>query len=136
MLKHLMRATCLSVRACLAAFCVSLLLGFSSLAASPSLTLTNPILFVTQAPMPKEINGNVSNTFVSVVSLFGNHLADTTHAGRGGDLWLLTTNLGLVNLTRNAGFGVSGSQDGVGIGVRDPSIDWSGNKAVFSMVIG
>src|ERR1043166_9495348 len=102
-----------------------------------SVTLTNPILFVTQVQIPKEANGNVvSNTFVSVVSLFGNHLADTVHAGRGGDLMLMTTNQGLVNLTRNAGYGASGSQDGIGIAVRDPAVHWSGKKAIFSMVAG
>src|SRR6267154_5745727 len=74
-----------------------------------SLSLTNPILFVTQVQMPKEINGLVSNTFLSVVSLFGNQRGDSTHAGRGGDLWLMTTNGGLMNLTRKAGFGTSGS---------------------------
>ena len=87
-------------------------------------------------PVPKEVNGDVSNTFVSVVSLFGNHLADTGHAGRGGDLWLLTTNGGLVNLTRKAGFGTTGSQDGIGIGVQISVVHWSGQKAVFSMVVG
>ena len=119
---------------------IAVLFGASAIpnraAAASSVTLTNPILFVTQVPIPREVNGAVSNTFVSVVSLFGNHLADTTHAGRGGDLWLMTTNGGLVNLTRKAGFGGSGSQDGVGIGVRDPSVHWSGRKAVFSMVVG
>src|SRR5436190_12602516 len=93
---------------------------FSSSAAT--LSLTNPIVFVTQVQMPKEVNGLVSNTFLSVVSLFGNHRPDPTHAGRGGDLWLMTTNGGLVNLTRKANFGLSGSQDGAGIGVRDPAI--------------
>ena len=101
-----------------------------------SISLTNPILFVTQVQLPKEVNGNVSNTFLSVVSLFGNHLGDTTHAGRGGDLWLMTTNAGLVNLTRKAGLGTTGSQDGIGIGVRDPAVHWSGKKAIFSMVSG
>ncbi|HYV29239.1 MAG TPA: hypothetical protein VFA77_17020 [Candidatus Eisenbacteria bacterium] len=105
-------------------------------AAHAAVTLANPILFVTQVEIPKERNGSVSNTFVSVVSLFGNHLADPLHAGRGGDLWLMTTNRGLVNLTRNAGFGASGSQDGVGIAVRDSSVHWSGKRAVFSMVVG
>ncbi|HEY6167061.1 MAG TPA: hypothetical protein VI454_03410, partial [Verrucomicrobiae bacterium] len=104
--------------------------------AAPAATLTNPILFVTQVQTPKEINGNVSNTFVSVVSLFGNQRGDTLHAGRGGDLWLMTTNLSLVNLTRKAGLGTNGSQDGVGIAVRDPAVHWSGTKAVFSMVVG
>src|SRR6266404_4737878 len=101
-----------------------------------SLSLTNPILFVTQVPIPKEVNGNVSNTFVSVVSLFGNQRADTTHAGRGGDLWLMTTNGGLVNLTRKANLGTSGSQDCIVIGVRDPSVHWMGARAIFSMLIG
>jgi len=101
-----------------------------------ALTLTNPIVFVTQVQMPHENNGNVSNAFVSVVSPFGNHVADTEHAGRGGDLWLMTTNLGLVNLTRRAGFGTNGIQDGVGIGVRDPAVHWLGKKIIFSMVVG
>src|SRR5689334_8676037 len=52
----------------------------------------NPILFVTQVPIPNEINDNiVGNVFVSVVSPLGNHLADTAHAGRGGDLWIRFT---------------------------------------------
>ena len=85
------------------------------LLATPGLfagTLANPVVFVTQPPIPREINSSVSNTFLSVVSEFGNHLADTAHAGRGGDLWLLTTNSGLVNLTRRAGYGLSGVQAG------------------------
>ncbi len=105
-------------------------------ASAQAITLTNPVLFVTQVQIPHENNGNVSNTFVSVVSPFGNQVADTEHAGRGGDLWLMTTNLGLVNLTRRAGFGTNGVQDGVGIGVRDPAIHWLGKKAIFSMVVG
>src|SRR5580658_9309269 len=93
------------------------------------LTLTNPIVFVTQPPIPREANNiTITNNFLSVVSAFGNHLADTAHAARGGDLWLMTTNLGLVNLTRNAGFGTNGAQAGVGIAVRDPSIYWDGSK--------
>src|SRR5437660_11860330 len=88
------------------------------------LVLTNPIVFVTQPPIPRELNSSVSNTFLSVVTIFGNHLPDTAHAGRGGDLWLMTTNQGLVNLTRKGGFGASGVQHGVGIDVRDPAIHW------------
>ena len=99
--------------------------------------LTNAILFVTQVPMPREANGNaVSNSVLSVVSLFGNHLADTASAGRGGDLWLRLTNGALVNLTRGAQYGVAGAQHTNGIAVRDPHIHWGGNKAVFSMVVG
>src|ERR1043165_9293868 len=104
-------------------------------AAQPA--LPNPILFVTQVPIPDERNDNdVSNVFASVVSPLGNHLADTTHAGRGGDLWLRYTNGALLNLTRKAGFGTNGVQHGSGIGVRDPMVHWSGTKALFSMVVG
>lgn len=101
-----------------------------------ALTLTNSIVFVTQPPIPRELNSSVSNTFLSVVAEFGNQQADTAHAARGGDLWLMTTNLGLVNLTRRAGFGTNGIQAGIGIDVRDPAIHWSGSKVVFSMVVG
>jgi hypothetical protein len=101
-----------------------------------AVTLTNPIVFVTQPPIPRELNSSPSNTFLSVVTLFGNHLADAAHAARGGDLWLMTTKGGLVNLTRKAGFGASGVQHGVGIDVRDPVIHWSGKKVLFSMVVG
>ena len=46
---------------------------------------TNPILFVTQTPMPEEVNTrDVTQSFMSSVSPFSNHLADTLHAGRGG----------------------------------------------------
>src|SRR5437868_1821214 len=89
-----------------------------------ALTLTNSIVFVTQPPIPREINGSVSNAFLSVVTIFGNQRADTEHAARGGDLWLMTTNQTLVNLTRKAGYGTNGIQHGVGIAVRDPQIHW------------
>ena len=101
-----------------------------------ALTLTNPIVFVTQPPIWHELNGGISNTFLSVVTIFGNQRADTAHAGRGGDLWLLTTNQTLVNLTRKGGFGTNGFQHGIGIDVRDPQIHWSGKKVLFSMVVG
>src|SRR5947209_9075694 len=49
----------------------------------------NPILFVTQVPIPEEVNTrDVPQSFMSVVSPFSNHLADTLHAGRGGSLWI------------------------------------------------
>ncbi len=111
------------------------LLGFFSVKAN-ALTLTNPIVFVTQPPIPHEINGSISNSFLSVVTIFGNQRADTEHAARGGDLWLMTTNQALVNLTRKGGFGTNGIQHGIGIDVRDPQIHWSGKKILFSMVVG
>jgi hypothetical protein len=99
--------------------------------------LPHAILFVTQVPIPNEVNdGTVSNVFVSVVSALGNHVADTAHAGRGGDLWIRYTDGTLRNLTRAAGFGVNGAQHGSGIAVRDPHVHWNGTKAIFSMVTG
>ncbi len=124
--RHL--ATCKSIF-------LSLFLGWLT-APAYALTLTNPIVFVTQPPIPRELNSSVANTFLSVVTIFGNQLADTAHAARGGDLWLLTTNTSLVNLTRRAGFGTNGVQHGGGIDVRDPAIHWGGKKVLFSMVVG
>ena len=98
--------------------------------------LTNPVVFVTQPPLPRELNGSATTTFLTTVSIFGNHLPDTAHAARGGDLWLLTTNGTLVNLTRRAGYGQAGVQHGTGIAVRDPVVHWNGKKLLFSMVVG
>jgi hypothetical protein len=99
--------------------------------------ITNAVLFVTQVPIPNEVNdGTVSNVFVSVVSALGNQLADTAHAGRGGDLWIRYPNGAIANLTRAAGYGTTTVQDGIGIAVRDPFVHWSGTRAVFSMVVG
>ena len=99
--------------------------------------LPNPILFVTQVVTPAELNdGTVSNVAVSVISPLGNHLGDTQHAGRGGDLWIRYGDGTLKNLTRAAGFGTNGVQHGIGVAARDPHVHWSGTKAIFSMVIG
>src|SRR5436190_12807863 len=107
------------------------------IAANSEAALTNAILFVTQVPIPDERNATtVSNVAVSVVSAVGNQLADTAHAGRGGDLWILYPNGALTNLTRAAGYGTNGPQHGIGIAVRDPFVHWIGRKAIFSMVVG
>jgi len=108
-------------------------LGEGARAASP----TNPILFVTQVPIPTEVNSDVvSNSFVAVASAFGNHLGGTKWAPRGGDLYVRYPDGATRNLTRAAGYGVSGAQHTNGIAVRQPSIHRSGTKAVFSMVVG
>jgi hypothetical protein len=90
--------------------------------------LANPILFVTQVPVPGD--------FTSIASVFGNHQATLDSVARGGDLYILYPDGTLKNLTRAAGYGKSGSQSGTGIAVRQPSVHWNGTKAVFSMVIG
>ena len=87
-----------------------------------------PILFVTQVPIPAD--------FVTIGSVFGNHRGDLSSVGRGGDLWIRYTNGALKNLTEAAGFGNAGQQGAGAIAVRDPSVHWSGNKALFSMVVG
>src|SRR6059058_2220169 len=59
----------------------------------------NPILFVTQVPMPEEVNSRtVTEANMSCVSPFSNHLADTAHAGRGGSLYIRFSNGQVVDL--------------------------------------
>ncbi|MEA2569768.1 MAG: hypothetical protein QOI24_1769 [Acidobacteriota bacterium] len=90
--------------------------------------LRNPILFVTQVPSAAD--------FTTVASTFGNQLSSVVAAPRGGDLWIRYPDGTTKNLTRTAGFGVTGMQGPASIAVREPSVHWSGTKAIFSMVIG
>ncbi len=55
---------------------------------------------------------------------------------RGGDLMLRYPDGALRNLTKEAGFGMDGLQGDKAIAVREPSVHWSGTKALFSMVVG
>ncbi|HYN21334.1 MAG TPA: hypothetical protein VE078_10270, partial [Thermoanaerobaculia bacterium] len=96
--------------------------------AASAATLPNPILFVTQVPIPED--------FTTIGSVFGNHLPSVQSAGRGGDLHLLYPSGKLRNLTREAGFGTDGFQGAGAIAVREPSVHWSGTRALFSMVVG
>jgi hypothetical protein len=98
-------------------------------AAGPA--LPNPILFVTQVPIPAD--------FTTIGSVFGNHRAGIDSVGRGGDLWIRYPSGTLKNLTAAAGYGStdpSGFQGANAIAVRDPSLYWDGTKAIFSMVVG
>ena len=88
----------------------------------------NPIMFVTQVP--------VLSDFASRASTFANHGASMDQVARGGDLMIRYPDGSLRNLTKEAGFGMDGMQGANAIAVREPSVHWSGNKAVFSMVIG
>src|SRR5579864_7008470 len=112
-----------------------MLLALAALAQSahatqtPPATPTNPILFVTQVPVPADFN--------TIASVFGNHLPDPSVAARGGDLYIRYPDGTLKNLTQAAGFGSTGAQqDAQSIAVREPAVHWSGTKALFSMVIG
>jgi hypothetical protein len=89
---------------------------------------TNSILFVSQVPVPAD--------FATIGSVFGNQRATPDSCGRGGDLYIRYPDGSLKNLTRAASLGTYGSQATNGIAVRQPSVHWSGKKAVFSMVVG
>jgi hypothetical protein len=93
-----------------------------------ALSLANPILFVTQVPIPGD--------FTTVASTFGNHRGQIDSAPRGGDLWIRYPDGVVKSLTRAAGYGNEGMQGDKAIAVREPSVHWSGTKALFSMVIG
>ena len=112
------------------AFGVSLVTLAAWLAPLKSQTagLANPILFVTQVPIPAD--------FATVASVFGNHVPSMENAGRGGDLWIAYPDGTLKNLTQAAGFGNAGQQGVQSIAVREPSVHWSGSKALFSMAVG
>src|SRR5579862_1014490 len=99
---------------------------------------TNAILFVTQVPMPSEINSRtITQSTTSVVSPFGNQLGDTSACGRGGALWIRYGDGFVTNLTLLAGYGTTNVFQGTnGIAVREPSMDWGGTRAIFSMVVG
>lgn len=90
--------------------------------------LNNPILFVTQFP--------IADDFATIGSTFANHSASMQSVGRGGDLYIRYPDGTLRNLTREAGYGMTGLQGANAIAVRDPYVHWSGQKALFSMVIG
>jgi hypothetical protein len=97
-------------------------------AAAPDAT-PFPILFVTQVPIPYD--------FTAIASVFGNHRTDMDSVGRGGDLYIRYPDGTLKNLTALAGYGLPGGfQGSTSIAVREPSVHWSGTKALFSMVIG
>jgi Hydrazine synthase alpha subunit middle domain len=86
------------------------------------------ILFVTQVPV-----GGLG----TLTAPFGNHLARMDTAPRGGDLMIRYPDGTLRNLTREAGFGEAGEMQGASsIAVREPTVHFSGNRALFSMVVG
>jgi hypothetical protein len=103
-------------------------IGFASIAEAATEALSNPILFVTQVPIPGD--------FASIGSVFGNQLGNIDRVGRGGDLYIRYPDGTLRNLTAEAGYGTTGFQGATSIAVRDPAVHWSGTKALFSMVVG
>lgn len=86
------------------------------------------IIFATQVPMLVDFAGRLST--------FGNHRPGEDIAPRGGDLMIRYPDGLLRFLTKEAGYGMDGFQGASSIAVRDPAVHWSGNKAVFSMIVG
>ena len=86
------------------------------------------IMFVTQVPV-----GGIG----TLTAPFGNHLSTMESAPRGGDLMIRYPDGTLRNLTREAGFGDAGEMQGANaIAVREPSVSFSGNTALFAMLVG
>lgn len=118
----------ISHRSVLGAIIVSLAAVFAPNSAGAA-AITEPILFVTQIP--------IRDDYTTIGSVFGNQRADMDSVGRGGDLWMRYSDGTLKNLTAEAGYGIAnGFQGANAIAVRDPSVHWSGAKALFSMVVG
>jgi hypothetical protein len=88
--------------------------------------IDNPILFVTQTPS--------GDAFAGRMAVFGNHLPQDpgglTGKGvlRGGDLMIRYPDGSVRNLTTEAGLS--------NLAVREPTVHWQAQKAVFSMVVG
>lgn len=95
--------------------------------APAQVTTANPVLFVTQNP--------VAN-FGSVTAVFGNHQTGVSSVPRGGDLMIRYGDGTLRALTAEAGYGSAGFQGASAIAVREPCVHWSGQKALFSMIVG
>jgi hypothetical protein len=86
------------------------------------------ILFAAQVPV-----GGLG----TLSSPFSNHLPTMESAPRGGDLMIRYPDGTLRNLTREAGFGDEGEMQGANaIAVREPNVHFSGNRALFSMLVG
>src|SRR6185312_10401340 len=115
-------------RSNLARALVSLAIACATCAHAETAALPNPILFVTQVP--------IRGDFAAIGSVFGNQLGNIETVGRGGDLYIRYPDGSLRNLTAEAGYGTTGFQGASSIAVRDPSVHWSGTKALFSMVVG
>lgn len=105
----------------------------TNLVAQEKQVLDNPVLFAF-VPPPMFSSGSYAHQ----LETFGNHLTNMRAAPRGGDLALMDIFGNVRLLTEEAGFGIASGevQTEMGIAVRQPTIHWDGNKAVFSMVIG
>jgi hypothetical protein len=91
---------------------------------------TSTVMFVTSVP---------GTGFMHQLNTFANHGTSIADVVGGGDLYLRYSDGVLRNLTQEAGWGVpsGGIQGGAkAIAVRQPTVHWSGSKAIFSMLVG
>jgi len=102
----------------------------TALVASASSAIPNPVMFVTVTP---STGGTISGTYGHFVGFVDNHQGRPTRAPRGGDLYIVYPDGTLRNLTAECGYGLLAGEE---ITVREPSIHWTGQKAVFSMAVG
>lgn len=96
----------------------------------PTVLTTYPIVFVTNVPVV---------SMLSQLNAFGNHGTSIVDSIPGGDLYIRYQDGGIKNITESAGFGVPSSEIQEGakpISVRQPTVHWSGNKVIFSMMLG
>jgi hypothetical protein len=107
-----------------------LLAAFAGLALSTAAIADGPypILFVTQVP---------TAGYQNLATAFGAHWPSLQQAPRGGDLIIRYPDGSTRNLTQEAGFGENSDQNSANaIAVRQPSVHFSGKKALVSMLVG
>lgn len=96
----------------------------------PIMITNNPIVFVANVPVVG-MKGHLN--------AFGNHGTSIVDSIPGGDLYIRYPNGHLKNLTAEAGFGIASGEIQAGaqaIAVRQPTVHWSGDKILFSMLVG
>ncbi len=106
-----------------------------------------PLLFLTEKENSRLITNYpiVFSANVPVVSMrghlnaFGNHGTSIVDSVPGGDLYIRYPDGQLKNLTASAGLGIRSGEIQSGqkaIAVRQPTVHWSGEKILFSMLTG
>ena len=130
------------VASCLFRLAVILLASSQALLAA---TLSKPVMYVTQVPIPDErLDKTITLSLMNITTTMMSPLADPKAAPRGGGLWIRYADNTKRNLTEAAGFGgpmdpnhnATGPQGADSIAVMRPFMHWSGTKAIFAMVVG
>ena len=128
-MKHsLTKVTCLTIG-------LLMLSGFSVKTQDQNDVIADPLLFCL---VPHQSISSPRSTFGFMMETFNNQGTGFTHAPRGGDLALMETDGTVRLLTEEAGFGVASGeiQAEDAIVVREPTVHFSGCKALLSMMIG